>query len=363
MSKIDVSQWGEFRVGDLFEKISTKKVPFKALDLPQTPNSIQDLPLVAAGVDNQGRNRYVDPSCATVLSNCLTVSANGANSGAVFYQDSDFSILQDAYALQLVDVYKKHRVQNIYLFLASVLTNVLVNNDWINKATWRTVQDKEIYLPIISDDKPDWDYMDNYIAELAARAHKDVSSLNRVKSTRHQINISSWKGFKIGDLFDWFHGRRRNRNELELSPFDVRNNSVAYITAGFESQGIIGEVGLNYLANNQLETYVNAITIDMFGNCFFHNYKIAGDDNVYFLVNDERSINQMLFVSAVINSVTSSKFGYKNQFRQHNLLELQIKLPITSDGKPDWEYMDNYIAELASRTHRDITLMHFVTEM
>lgn len=175
-----------------------------------------------------------------------------------------------------------------------------------------------------------------------------------------KIDVSQWGEFKVGDLFDWFHGRRRNRNELELSSFDIKDDSVAYITAGFESQGIIGEVGLNYLANNQLETYTNAITIDMFGNCFFHNYKIAGDDNVYFLINNERSINQMLFVSAVINSVTSSKFGYKNQFRQHNLLELQIKLPITSDGKPDWEYMDNYIAELAARAHQDVNSLNKV---
>lgn len=99
MSKIDVSQWGEFKVGDLFEQIKTKKIPFKSLDLPKSANSVQSLPLVAAGIDNQGRNRFVESSYATILNNCLSVSANGANSGAVFYQDSDFSILQDAYAL------------------------------------------------------------------------------------------------------------------------------------------------------------------------------------------------------------------------------------------------------------------------
>ena len=181
---LKINGWKEFKVGDLLTKIETKKVPFKALDLPVNPTDNYDLPLVAAGVDNQGRGRYVDSKYATVLHGCLTVSANGANSGATFYQDSDFSILQDAYALELVDKYKSMGMDNIYLFLAAVIRRGLINNDWSNKATWTRVQKTSIKLPVISTGEPDWHYMDSYIAKRAALAHKYVDELKSTKNQR-----------------------------------------------------------------------------------------------------------------------------------------------------------------------------------
>ena len=179
---IFVGDWKEFKVGDLLTKVETKKVPFKALDLPVNPTDNCDLPLVAAGVDNQGRGRYVDSKYATVLHGCLTVSANGANSGATFYQDSDFSILQDAYALELVDKYKSMGMDNIYLFLAAVIRRGLINNDWSNKATWTRVQKTSIKLPVILTGEPDWHYMDEYVASMKAIASQSLNKFRQILS-------------------------------------------------------------------------------------------------------------------------------------------------------------------------------------
>ena len=179
---IFVGNWKEFKVGDLLTKVETKKVPFKALDLPVNPTDNCDLPLVAAGVDNQGRGRYVDSKYATVLHDCLTVSANGANSGATFYQDSDFSILQDAYALKLVDKYKSMGIDNIYLFLAAVIRRGLINNDWSNKATWTRVQKTSIKLPVTSSGEPDWHYMDNYVALRKSIASQSLNKFHQIFS-------------------------------------------------------------------------------------------------------------------------------------------------------------------------------------
>ena len=179
---IFVGNWEEFKVGDLLTKVETKKVPFKALDLPVNPTDNCDLPLVAAGVDNQGRGRYVDSKYATVLHDCLTVSANGANSGATFYQDSDFSILQDAYALKLVDKYKSMGIDNIYLFLAAVIRRGLINNDWSNKATWTRVQKTSIKLPVTSSGEPDWHYMDNYVALRKSIASQSLNKFHQIFS-------------------------------------------------------------------------------------------------------------------------------------------------------------------------------------
>lgn len=178
--KIDIKAWKEFKVGELFDQIKTKKIPFKALDLPSKPDGINTLPLVAAGVDNQGRNRYVDPKYADALSNCLTVSANGANSGVTFYQNSNFSILQDAYALELNENYKDYRKAKIYLFLAGILNRALINNDWTNKATWARVQKKNILFPVTSTGQLNFDYMEKYIDSVQNKAHESLELLKQI---------------------------------------------------------------------------------------------------------------------------------------------------------------------------------------
>src|SRR5574344_1195553 len=92
----------KFIIKNVFEKIETKKIKGKANDFPQKPDGINIIPLLTAGVANQGLSRFAPKnSCSTILSNVISISANGVNSGAVFYQPNKFSVLQDAYAIQV----------------------------------------------------------------------------------------------------------------------------------------------------------------------------------------------------------------------------------------------------------------------
>ena len=181
MSKIDISNWHKFKIDNLFEKITTKKLPYKTTQLPHHATEDNLIPLVTAGVEHQGRSVYAPKTKdITVLSNCLTISANGANSGATFYQDKPFSILQDAYAIQVKSSINENVSKYEYCFLASVIGKRLQQNDWTNKATWNVVKAKEIRLPVTESDEPDWHYMDEYIAKLATQAHTNINLLRHI---------------------------------------------------------------------------------------------------------------------------------------------------------------------------------------
>ena len=345
MSKIDISNWHKFKIDNLFEKITTKKLPYKATQLPHHATEDNLIPLVTAGVEHQGRSVYAPKTKdITVLSNCLTISANGANSGATFYQDKPFSILQDAYAIQVKSSINENVSKYEYCFLASVIGKRLQQNDWTNKATWNVVRAKEIRLPVTKSDEPDWQYMDEYIAKLATQTHTNISLLRQQQKKAPTVNIDRWKEFKLTKLFEPHHGKRlTKRNRV--------SGDVPFLTAGFDSQGVKG-----YLAGN-FEIWHNPISIDMFGNCFYHECDCAGDDNVYALVNNDMTSNVKLFIAGVLNKQLSIQFSYKDQFRQHDLDVLSIKLPTDSAGNPDWHYMDEYIAKLATQAHTNINLL------
>ena len=176
-----------------------------------------------------------------------------------------------------------------------------------------------------------------------------VSVLKKKISKMSKINVSQWKKFKLTELFEPHHGKRlTKRNRVP--------GEIPFLTAGFDNQGVKG-----YLAGN-FEIWHNPISIDMFGNCFYHECDCTGDDNVYALVNNAMTSNVKLFIAGVLNKQLSIQFSYKDQFRQHDLDVLSTKLPADSAGNPDWQYMDEYIAKLATQAHTNISLLRKLTQ-
>ena len=91
-----------YRIGDVFYKIITPKIKAKANDFPTTYSTEYCVPLLTAGAENQGLNRYARTSdCPMIINNAISISANGANSGICFYQPCDFCGLQLGYAIRV----------------------------------------------------------------------------------------------------------------------------------------------------------------------------------------------------------------------------------------------------------------------
>ena len=47
-------------------------------------------------------------------------------------------------------------------------------------------------------------------------------------------------------------------------------------------------------------------------------------------------------------------FDYGNKFRRDIAVELMVKLPITSTGEPDWQYMEDYMKALMDKSEHII---------
>ena len=159
-------KWKDYTIEDLFEKVKTEKIAAKANDFPTTPTEEWSLPLLTAGAENQGLARYAKrEQCPTILKNVITISANGANTGVTYYQDKEFAVLQDAYAIKLKDMDIPSK--EVGLFLASCIGKVLHGNfSWTYKAGWERIKKLSIKLPVKEADVIDWDYMQSYIKEL-----------------------------------------------------------------------------------------------------------------------------------------------------------------------------------------------------
>ena len=348
-AKLNIDQWGEFKVSDILSRIPVKKTSYKATDLVKEADSVNTIPLVAAGVNNQGVTGYAPTDNLTILQNCLTVSANGANSGTVFYQNRRFSILQDAYALELIN--KAYRIDTIYIYLASLLTKLLMQNDWTNKATWNIVKDKHIKLPIDAKGEPDWEYMDNQVRHLAALGDLTISSLDPAKLP---IFVGEWKEFSINNVFNVFTGAQVPRRYLI-------NGSQERISVTNENNGVISKFDENeLLKSSNARILTNFVSINFFGYAFYHKNKASLEMKVHAIQRKDNvsfSENQGLYIASLLNSQYAGKYGYGNQLSSSKLENKVIKLPVDLQGNPDWQYMDQYIDWIKRYSKNRLTLI------
>ena len=156
------------------------------------------------------------------------------------------------------------------------------------------------------------------------------------------IDTSTWVKFKLSDIgFTNHHGIRQTKA-------DRKEGDIPLLTAGKENQGVAAYI------SNAPSVYTDAITVDMFGNSFFHKGNYAGDDNIYFFINDKISDNAKLFIAAILNTDNSKIYAYKEQFRQPQADALSVSLPATSDGQPDWDYMESYMKAVMEESEKSL---------
>ena len=189
-SKLNNDNWGSYIIGDLFEKVYTKKLPYKAKELPKQPIEDYDLPCLTSSFQNQGLNYYVPRTEATVISNVISLPSN-SDVYRAYYQSREFTVLSDSYAIRWKSRENKP-TKNQYLFMVMCINKVtdLPIYSYKNKlGGWNVVKNKKIRLPE-KDGKIDFDLMEAFISALKKIAIKEVvlHTEKRFKVTKEVIN-------------------------------------------------------------------------------------------------------------------------------------------------------------------------------
>lgn len=352
-------EWGEYRIGDLFEKVKTNSLRYKAKDFPSHPTEECNLPALTAGIINQGLNTYIPADDGTtILQNVISISANGANTGATFYQPKPFAVLQDAYAIRWIDQEKELK-PNTYLFLASAISSVVYGKyEWANKAGWARVQNDLIQLPI-RDGEIDFVFMEKFVAELKAqrvaelKAYLTVTGLSDYTLTpeeqqaiqHFQEGNLEWHDYRLGDLFGEATRGKRLKSDDRIA------GSLPFVTAGETDMGVSAFIG------NSVEVFpANTITIDMFGSTKYRNYSYGADDHVAVVHTQALPKHAVCFITTAIHKVANAgAFHYGRNFYAKDAAPLHISL-LSKSGEPDYTQMETFIRAIEKLVIRDVVL-------
>ena len=168
-------RWQQYRIGVLFEKIKTNKLPYKAKELPKTPTDNYILPCLTSSFMNQGLNYYVPKEGATIVRNVISIPSN-SDVYRAYYQSHEFTVLSDAYTIRWI--YDNSKVTSKqYLFMVTCINEVtdLPIYSYKNKlGGWKVVKEKFITLPSTIDGKPDLAIMETLVSADQKMVIKDV---------------------------------------------------------------------------------------------------------------------------------------------------------------------------------------------
>lgn len=183
--------WGTYKVGSLFERVETAKLPYKAKELPKQPTGDCVLPCLTSSFQNQGLNYYAPRAGATILHNVISIPSN-SDVYRAYYQTRDFTVLSDAYAIR----WKSDEIAlspNHYLFMVMCINKVtdLPIYSYKNKlGGWNVVKGKEIRLPE-RDGGIDFAFMETFISALKKLAIRDVVRYSDQKIAATKKAVSS----------------------------------------------------------------------------------------------------------------------------------------------------------------------------
>lgn len=202
---------------------------------------------------------------------------------------------------------------------------------------------KNIKKHIIFQTKLKLNILNEEIDELTFVELLEKNNINKTScippNNKLVINTGKWCGFNINTLFKIEKGER-------LVEIERINGYIPLITASSKNNGIVDYISEETFKEKKT-MFEDKVTIDMFFDVFYHNYKYFSDDNVHTLIPKfgNKNIYVILFLLTVLKE-SSYKYAYGRQLRIKRLELEKIKLPIDKNGNPDWQFMEDYVKSL-----------------
>lgn len=218
--------------------------------------------------------------------------------------------------------------------------------------TGRRLLSTKTMLPVNAEGEPDYKYMAEYTQQKRKALQEKYRTYAEeciAKLGKHikipSISQKNWEAFLISDIFNILPGKR-------LVASDSTPGDRPFIGALDNSNGIA-----RFVSDKNASLDSNVLGVNYNGNGmvigFYHPYECIFSDDVkrFHLKHHEDNAFVLLFMKVAILQ-QKSKFGYLYKFNSERMANTRIMLPVTDDGTPDYEYMEQYAKNLMLRKYK-----------
>ena len=295
------------------------------LELINCEVSHNGIPFVSRTAANNGVVARVSPVEGIVPNPSHTLSlAGGGSVLSCFYQDEPYYSGRDLFVLSpKVEMSKNEMI--LYSYIIS--TNKYKYN--YGRQANKTYQD--LMLPELHEIK--------LIVETSLNADYKFNQ-QALMSSVNSLNLANWDWFVVEDLFNYFE-RGKVHSQYSLPSGD----DYFYVGAKKDSQGVMSKCGYDeglVSKGNCVIFICNGEGSVGYSNYMDRDFLASGD----LILGYGDKINKYtgLFLSTILDR-ERPKYSFGRKYGKY-VKQTAIMLPSTEDGKPDWEFMENYIKSL-----------------
>ena len=320
-----------------------------------------NLPLVNAKDGDNGIMYYGRECDFESAENTIDIINDGAvSTGNVYSQPQKTGVLYNAY---LIKPFFPVNRSVLHFFTCAIKKSIKLKFGYENKAGWAKVREQMIFLPITKDRSIDFDFIEEFIAELEERSVAELEE-------RSVAELEAWlraAGFEDYNLTEGEQIALKEIDKLEYQIFNVEElfgkstrgkrlksadrvtGSLPFVTAGETDEGISAFIG------NRVTIFpANTTTIDMFGSAKYRNYEYGADDHIAVVHTQKLQEDAAIFVtSAIHKSSHNGQFDYGKNFYAKDADELNILLP-TNGVVPDYSKMATIISAVKKLVIKDV---------
>ncbi|OVZ88408.1 restriction endonuclease [Yersinia frederiksenii] len=341
-----------FNVEKLFGK-STRGKRLKSDD--RIPG---DLPFVTAGESNEGVSAFIGNNVTVFSGNTTTIDMFGSAKYRNYKYGADDHVA-------VVHTEKLSRHAAIFITSAIHKSSYTGMFDYGRNFYAKDADQLNIYLPS-KNQQPDYEFMENYIAELEAEriaeleaeriaeleayltatGLKDYNLTIEEQQALDEFNDTnvSWGVLNISDIFNKIEQGRRLKKDDQIK------GDIPFVMAGVTNSGVV-----NFISNPVSSFPRNSITADIFGNVFYRNYDFgAGDDTgVYWSDNNNYSKENMLFFAASMGCLLKGKYDFGKKLRSSQSKNKTMNV-IIKNNMPDYSFMEILISAIQKLVIKDV---------
>lgn len=175
---LDEKEWGHFLIPDVFPGIQRGKRLKNADHVPGV------IPYVSSTANNNGVDDYVEATAGTrSFSNCISL-ANSGSVGTAFYEPFEFVASDHVTSLK-----REGTSKFVYLFLATTIERQGSNFNFNREINDARIKKMQVMLPVTDEDKPDYEYMEQYAKNMMLRKYEQYLAFIDRQSSAEEVNV------------------------------------------------------------------------------------------------------------------------------------------------------------------------------
>lgn len=154
-----------------------------------------------------------------------------------------------------------------------------------------------------------------------------------------------WKAFKLDKIFESIQRGKR------LKTADHIPGITPYASSTMLDNGIDSFIG-NTVGVRKFKNCISLNNSGSVGKAFYEPFEFIASDHVTKLERNETTKYQYLFLATMVSRF-SEKYSFNREINDDRIKSEKILLPITEDGEPDWNFMNEYMMNIEKRQKKE----------